>query len=165
MILITKTLSSYLTEDGKEWGKFKDWIANYNFAEPIGFQLTLLIIKVEDSKWLEKEQRQKIFQEIRELLLLYVKKLYEKEPSNYFQEYITELDKYCFQGGFGYSVAYNCNGLKRESPHHWMINPENYEKVQKLNEKYNLEIIKLCAMVCNCYLVIDDKPTWAKWSG
>jgi hypothetical protein len=157
MININKTLSYYLTENAYGWLDFKKWINNTNFEEPIEFKINLLIIKVEKSDWLEIERRHKIFQEIRDLLSLYVKNLCYKEPIEYFQEYITELNKYCYQGGYGYSVVYT------NSPHHWMIKIENYEKVEKLNTKFNLENIKLCSIICNLCLSIDTKPTWAQW--
>jgi len=160
----SKTLSYYLAEDGSGFEDFKQWMFDCKIIDPISFKLIISCIKLEQTKWLEHTKRQIIFEEIKEILISYVKTICNKEPIEYFLEYITELDKYCFQGGYGHQVLYITGSYEKQCPHHWMIKPENYENIQKINEQYKPEIIKLCVMICNLYLVIDNVPTNAQWS-
>ena len=45
-----------------------------------------------------------------------------------------------------------------------MIKPEDYKNIQIIQDIYNLELIKLCVIICDLYIIIDDKPTHIQWS-
>jgi hypothetical protein len=160
---ISKTLSYYLSEDSSGLEEFKNWANNCKFIYPITFKITLCCINLEQTKWLQKNKRQIIFQEIKTILSGYVKNICGKEPIEYFLEFIAEIDKYCYQGIYGYQVSY-ITGTDKHCPHYWMIKPEDYKNIQIIQDIYNLELIKLCVIICDLYIIIDDKPTHIQWS-
>lgn len=162
---IPRTLSYYLTENGSGLEEFKNWFNNNKMLDSIAYNISICCIKLEHSKWLQKDIRKIIFQDIKNILSAYVKKICGKEPNDYIQEYILQIDKFCFQGGYGYQVLYNTNTTTdKQCPHHWMIKPEEYKNIQLIQDIYNLELINLCLIICDLYIIIDDKPTQANWN-
>jgi len=145
-MLNIKPLTYYLSEDHTNLQELKQWISINKFIEPIKLNLNTLIKEIEQTKWLEKDIRKKLFQNFQNMIISYI-------------TYITELDKHCFQGGYGYSVSYTTGTTNKQCPHHWMIKPEYYEQFKDIPE-----LIQLCATVCNLYLNIDNTPSQANWN-
>jgi len=158
-MLNIKPLTYYLSEDHTNLQELKQWISINKFIEPIKLNLNTLIKEIEQTKWLEKDIRKKLFQNFQNMIISYIIYITNTNPHTHFLEYITELDKHCFQGGYGYSVSYTTGSPDKQCPHHWMIKSEYYEQFKDIPE-----IIQLCATVCNLYLNIDDKPTHAIWN-
>jgi len=154
-----KTLSYYFTEDGKGFQEFKEWFTNNKIIEPIKPKLNSLIIEIEQSIWLDKDKRQTLFQQFKTSLTSYITCITDTDPHTYFLEYINDLDKHCFQGGYGYIVSYTTGTTFKECPHHWMIRTE-YDK----QFKHIPELILLCATICDLYINIEEKPTHAIWN-
>lgn len=158
-MLNIKPLTYYLSEDGINLQELKKWISTNKFIEPIKSNLNTLIKEIEQSKWLEKDIRKKLFQNFQNMITSHIIYITKIHPHTHFLNYITDLDKHCFQGGYGYSVLYTTGSTDKQCPHHWMIKPEYYEQFKNIPE-----LIQLCATVCNLYLNIDDKPTQATWN-
>lgn len=154
-----KPLTYYLSEDGTNLQELKKWISTYKFIEPIKPNLNTLIKEIEQTKWLEKDTRKKLFKNFQNMLTSYITYITDTHPHTYFLEYLNELDKHCFQGGYGYSVSYTTGTTDKQCPHHWMIKPEYYEQYKNIPE-----IIQLCATVCNLYLNIDNTQSQAHWN-
>ena len=157
-MLNIKPLTYYLSEDGKGLLEFKECFANKKIFEPIKAKIDLLIIEIEQSKWLEKDKRAKLFLEIQNVLTSHITCIIGIDPYTYFLEYIADLDKYCFQGGFGYRVAYTTGTDDKYCPHHWMIKAEHYAKFKEIPE-----LVLLCATICNLHIHINDKMSQAIW--
>ena len=157
-----KPLDYYLSADGSNYLEFKEWINLQNFDSTTGLKLILCCKNLETSGWLDTERRKLIFQKIKTILEAFVFQSTRKTPYNYFLEYITDLDKHCFQGGYGHYIHYKYinNGIETYQPHHWMISPTNYPQYANIPS-----IITLCATICGFYIRIEEHPEQAYWTG
>ena len=157
-----RTLDYYLSADGSHYPEFKEWIDSQNFDSMTGLQLILCCKHLENSGWLETERRKTIFQKITTILEAFVFQSTRKTPQTNFLEYITDLDKHCFQGGYGHNVHYKyiTNGIEKYSPHHWMISTDTYKNFHNIPS-----MITLCATICGFYIRIEEHPEQAYWSG
>lgn len=159
--MVFKTITYYLAENGKGFAEFKLWFKSCKLFEPIHSNLETFCIELENTKWLDINIRKKLFENIKKLLLEYITNLCGKNPLDYFKSYINEINKYCFQGGYGHVINYFFTDFNYHSlPHHWRVRPENYEKVKNIPE-----LIILCVVISDSYIWIDSKSTYAYWSG
>lgn len=154
-----KSIVYYLAPDGKGFQEFKIWFKSCKLLEPIYNNLETYCNELEKTKWLDINIRGKIFENIKNLLLEYITSLCGEKPLKYFNNFITELDNYCFQGGYGYIINYYTGIEYHPLPHHWRIRPEYYDKVKEIPE-----LIQLCIVIVDVYIWIDTKPTTAYWS-
>ena len=105
------------------------------------------------TRWLEDSERDNICVIIQNYLDAYIQLTYNKTAIEIFQEWLDEVNKHCYQGGYDYRFAYP------DSPHHWVIKPEFYDKIARIPEE-----IAIVACFSNKYIVIADTPAWEKWS-
>lgn len=158
--MVFKSITYFLAEDGKGFPEFKLWFKSCKLLEPIHNNLETYCMELENTKWLDIHIRKKLFENIRKLLLEYITNLCCKKPLDYFKDYITEIDKYCFQGGYGYVINYYLTDFDYHPlVHHWRVRPEYYEKVKEIPE-----LVLLCVVISDSYIWIDPKPTYAQWS-
>lgn len=157
-----KTLDYYLAEDGIHYPEFKHWLDTQTLDRHSKLQLNLCCKNLEISTWLDTEKRKTLFQKIKSILEGYIIQSTGKTPYHNFIEYITELDKQCYQGGYGHHVYYKYINQQQEkySPHHWMISPDTYQYYSSIPN-----MISLCALICGFYIIIDEQAEHAKWNG
>ena len=147
-----ETLSFYLSKSGII--KFRDWFNSIELLKPIATELESLTTIIEQSTWLEDKIRKQTFINIKALIINYVDIINKKDPELVFIEWIESIQKYCFQGGYGYRIQYSGN-----RPHHWCVKTENYEKVKNIPD-----IVSLCGVICDKYVNLSDKPENMVWN-
>jgi len=145
-----QTLNYFLSDNGID--KFKAWYTSKptlkSIYTPLEEYINKLLIPT-----LEQKEHIKIINTINELLDLYIKHTYNQTAIEIFNEWLDDINKYCFQGGYGYSFMYP------NAPHHWVIKPEFYEQVSKIPEK-----VLIAACFANQYIIISNKANWEIWS-
>ena len=92
-------------------------------------------------------------EDIRKILYDYFIKETNTTPEKYFNNWIERVNKYCFQGGYGYVVYYG-----KSTPHHWRIKPEYMNNIEVD------DMLRLAVMLTNNYLLIEGNSTYAVWS-
>jgi len=158
--MVFKSITYFLANDGNGFLEFKLWYKSCKLLEPIHNNLDTYCTELENTKWLDILIRKQLFENINKLLFEYINNLCGKNPLEYFKDYITDIDEYCFQGGYGHVINYYFDSLDYHPlPHHWRVRPEYYEKVKDIPE-----LILLCVVITNTYIWIDPKPTYAQWS-
>ena len=146
--LIPNKLSYYFTKIG--YPTFKDWYININLLEPIYTELEILTNIIDNSNWLEEDLRNETFIKIKNSIVKQIKSSLGKYPEQIYEEWITSIQPYCFQGGFGYKIQYS-NTENHINPHHWCIKPEYYNSV--IN---NSENVILSGIICDKYINISE---------
>ena len=163
---LQRSLEYYLLPDGKHYAEFKQWITTLQLDAQTNLELSSCCKNLDNSYWLEHQQRNILFQKIKNILTTFVINTTQKSPYNYFLEYITNLNKLCYQGGYGHPIYYkyspdnqNNTNLETYSPHHWMISTTDYPIFATIPP-----IINLCATICGFYICIAEIPEQAHWS-
>ena len=165
---LQRSLEYYLLPDGKHHLEFKQWITTLQLDAQTNLELSSCCKNLENSGWLETQKRALLFQKIKTILETYVINTTRKTPYNNFIEYITNLNKHCYQGGYGHPIHYKYiindtiqsnNPLETYSPHHWMISTTDYPLFATIPP-----IINLCASICGFYIRINENPEQAHWS-
>jgi len=147
-----QTLQYFLSEKGIQ--QFQTWYLSKPSLQSIWQDLDNYVLMLLSTRWLEDLERSNIRTIIRDYLDLYIQITYKKPAIVIFQEWLDEVNKYCYQGGYGYRFAYP------DSPHHWVIKPEFYDKVSRIPEE-----VAIAACFANQYIEISTSPAWEKWSG
>lgn len=145
-------LKYFLSEDGIL--KFQDWYLGKESLKSIWQDLDNYVLLLISKRCQTESEREKIRILIREYLDLYIQLTYKKTANQIFIEWLNEINKYCYQGGYGYGFAYP------NAPHHWVIKPEFYDKVSKIPEE-----VVIAACFSDNYIVISNTPKQEKWSG
>jgi hypothetical protein len=82
-------------------------------------------------------------------------------PYAYLEAYINDIDNYCFQGGYGYSISYiiydSSKNIVKNSPHHWCIKPEFSDKISIPED------ILFFASITKSYIYINKNPAFEVW--
>ena len=146
-----QTLQYFLSEIGIQ--KFQAWYLSKLSLQSIWQELDNYVLMLLSTKWLTNSESSKINTRIREYLDLYIQLTYKKTAFEIFQEWLCEVNKHCFQGGYGYRFLYP------DAPHHWVIKPEFYDKVSRIPEA-----VSIAACFANQYIEISTTPAWEKWS-
>ena len=146
------TLQYFLSDAGIF--KFQDWYLGKESLISIWQELDNYVLMLLSTRWQAESERDKIRILIREYLELYIQLTFKKTTSEIFQEWLETINKYCFQGGYGYAFSYP------NSPHHWVIKPEFYDKVSRIPEE-----VAIAACVADKYIIISETASWEKWSG
>jgi len=147
-----QTLQYFLSEKGIQ--QFQAWYLSKPTLQSIWQDLDNYVLMLLSTRWLEDLERSNIRTIIRDYLDLYIQITYKKPAIVIFQEWLDEVNKYCYQGGYGYRFAY------LDAPHHWVIKPEFYDKVSRIPEE-----VAIAACFANQYIEISTSPAWEKWSG
>ena len=153
--LIPNTLSYYFTKTG--YPKFKEWYKSIELLEPIYDDLDILTTIIDNSKWLEDELRSKSFKNIKNTIVKQLENSEKKEPIIIYEDWITSIQPYCFQGGRGYKIQYSGNS-DTNMPHHWCIKPEHYKLVINIPEN-----VILSGIVCDKYINISENAELQYW--
>ena len=146
-----QTLQYFLSEIGIQ--KFQAWYLSKPSLQSIWQDLDNYVIMLLPTRWITKSERDAIRTLIRDYLDLYIQRTYKKPAIAIFQEWLGEVNKHCFQGGYGYRFAYP------DAPHHWVIKSEFYDKVSRVPEE-----VAIAACCSDKYIIISDTPSWEKWS-
>ena len=90
-----------------------------------------LVIQYMESKYCEFELRKSVQSQFEIEIKNFIDTQYYTQKHQYdiVVDYVKELDKFCFQGGYGYSVSYGSH-----TPHHWCLKPEYYQQMGKIPE-------------------------------
>jgi hypothetical protein len=156
--LIPKTLSYYFTKAG--YPKFIDWYKSIIVLEPIYNKIEEFTTIIDNSHWLEDELRTESFKNIKKTIVKQIETSLGKEPEKIYEDWITSIQPYCFQGGIGHKIQYSsntsisCNSI----PHHWCIKPEYYKLV--INIPAN---VILSGIICDKYINISEKSEKQYW--
>ena len=146
-----KTIDYYLSEHGIE--EFSKWYSSKESLSPIKSQLDILLDKILSTKWLEYSQRISIRNEIKQCITDFIYNTTKKKAITIYQNWIKEMEPFCFQGGFGYEFSYP------DSPHHWVIRPEYY------NTKGNIpEIVEISACILGYYIYMASTAKQERWA-
>ena len=88
-----------------------------------------LVIQYMESKYCEFELRKSVQSQFEIEIKKFIDTQYYTQKHQYdiIVDYIKELDKFCFQGGVGYSVSYGSH-----TPHHWCLKPEYYQLMSQI---------------------------------
>jgi len=148
-----ETLNYYLSKTG--FPKFRTWFNSIEIFNPIYEELEILTYSIENSTWLEDKLRKDSINKIKTLILKFFEQRVNKDPNIYFQEWIDSIQKYCYQGGYGYKIQYSGN-----FPHNWCVRCENYDEVK--NIPYD---IILCGVICDKYINLSENAETMYWSG
>lgn len=116
-----------------------------------------LVYRYMETKYYEFDVREIIQSQYDIQIKEFIEKEYypSKRPREIFIDYIKELDKYCFQGGFGHSVYYGDS-----TPHHWCLKPEHYDLMGKVPE----EIIEIQTLYDCPEVKISSVAEYERWS-
>lgn len=147
-----ETLEYFLSEPGIL--KFQAWYLSKESLQSIWQDLDNYVLMLLSTRWHAEQQRKQIRTSIKEYLDLYMQLTYKKTAKVIFQEWLDEINKYCYQGGYGYRFSYP------NAPHHWVIKPEFYEKISRVPEE-----VAIAACFCDNYIIIAETPGWEQWSG
>jgi hypothetical protein len=156
--LIPKTLSYYFTKTG--YPKFTDWYKSIVVLEPVYNELVELTNIIDRSNWLEDELRTESFKNIKKTILKQIENNLGKKPEIIYEDWITSIQPYCFQGGIGHKIQYSTNSTNSSSsiPHHWCVKPEYYKIVINIPEN-----VILSGTVCDKYINISEKSEIQYW--
>lgn len=148
-----QTLHYFLSDKGIS--EFQNWYLGKESLKSIwknldNYVLKLLSIQFKENANIESAQIKRL---IREYLDSYIQNKYNKSANEIFQEWLDTVNKYCFQGGYGYSFLYP------DAPHHWVIKPVYYDKVSNIPEE-----VAIAACVLDKYILISNISAWEKWS-
>jgi hypothetical protein len=159
--LIPKTLSYYFTKIG--YPKFIDWYTSSVVLEPIYNDIAELTTIIDKSHWLEDELRSELFKNIKNTIVKQIETSLGKEPEKIYEDWITSIQPYCFQGGLGHKIQYSSNtsntsNTSNSIPHHWCIKPEYYKLVINIPEN-----VILSGIVCDKYINISEKSEIQYW--
>lgn len=146
-----QTLKYLLSETGIY--KFQTWYLSKESLRSIWQDLDNYVLMLLSTQWDANDKRNKIRNSIREFLDLYIQNTYKKTADKIFNEWLDEVNKYCFQGGFGYRFFYP------NAPHHWVIKPEFYNKVSRIPEN-----VAIAACCIDKYIIISETSEWETWS-
>ena len=146
-----QTLEYFLSESGIQ--KFQNWYLSKPTLQSIWQELDNYLLMLLSTRLQDEPHRDKIRTIIREYLELYIELTYKKTACEIFQEWLDTVNKYCFQGGYGYSFLYP------DAPHHWVIKPVYYDKVSNIPEE-----VAIAACVLDKYILISNISAWEKWS-
>ena len=146
-----QTLQYFLSDVGIQ--QFQAWYLSKPSLQSIWQDLDNYVLMLLSTRWLEDSERDNIRVIIQNYLDAYIQLTYNKTAIEIFQEWLDKVNKHCYQGGYGYRFAYP------DSPHHWVIKPEFYDKVARIPEE-----VAIVACFSNKYIVIADTPAWEKWS-
>jgi hypothetical protein len=155
------TLKYFLSETGIH--KFQDWYLAKPSLQPIHQNLDNYITILSTTKYHldinndndndnenDNENTKKLIQSYLES---HIKHKYNKTAIEIFLEWLDEINTYCYQGGYGHSFTYP------DSPHHWVINPEFYDKVSNIPEE-----VAIAACITDKYIYISPNAEWESWS-
>jgi hypothetical protein len=147
-----ESLSYYLSPSGVNG--FKKIISSLSIIRFIWEDLEDYIVALETTRWLDSNIRDTIINNIRKYLTIFLETTYNLPPSEIFNQWLTNINNYCFQGGFGHAIAFP------DAPHHWVIRPEHYSKVSSIPPE-----VQLACIVIDKYININCRPMYEKWSG
>jgi hypothetical protein len=147
-----RTLDFYLSQNGIS--QFSTWYLNINILESIYDELDNYVLMLKSTRWLDESPREQINQSIREYLELFIQLTFKKPSLEIYTEWLDFINKYCFQGGYGYAFSYP------DAPHHWVIRPEHYFRIASIPEE-----VSISACINNKYIEIARIPEWENWSG
>jgi len=147
-----ETLSYYLTKTG--FLKFKKWFETIDLLSPIHDELDKLTYFIENTTWLEDKLRKDAIAKIRSIIMKHIENTINKDPNTYFEDWVNSIQKYCYQGGYGYRIQYS--GV---FPHHWCVYADYYNDVKNIPD-----LVILCGIVCDKYINLSDKPETMHWS-
>lgn len=145
-----QTLKYFLSETGIQ--DFQKWYLAKASLQSIWHDLDNYVLMLLATRWTAEREREQLRTNIREYLELYIQCTYKKTAEEIFQDWITEVNKYCFQGGYGYRFAYP------DAPHHWVIKPQFYENVSSIPEE-----VSIASCIIDKYIVISDSAYWEHW--
>ena len=156
-----ETLSYYLSNLG--FSKFKAWYKSIELFEPIYNELEIIIDIIEKTNWIEDKLRQELFENIKYKIKKYYEIVLKKTPECIYNEWITSINHYCYQGGIGYRIQYgnnnsNSNSNGNSSPHHWCVKPEYYDIVLNIQDN-----VKLSGIICDKYIKLSEKLERQYW--
>lgn len=146
-----QTLNYFLSDVGIQ--KFQAWYLSKPSLQSIWQDLDYYVLMLLSTKWIAESERASIRTLIRDYLETYIQHTYKKPAIVVFQEWLEEVNKHCFQGGYGYRFVYP------DAPHHWVIKPKFYDKVSRVPEE-----VSIAACFANQYIEISTTPAWEKWS-
>jgi hypothetical protein len=146
-----QTLKYFLSDTGIQ--HFQAWYLDKPSLKSIWQDLDNYVLMLLSTRWTAESERDNIRTYIREYLELHIQLTYKKSAIEIFQEWLNEVNKYCYQGGYGYRFAYP------DAPHHWVIKPEFYDKVSRISEE-----IAIAACCADKYIDISKTAEWEKWS-
>ena len=146
-----QTLQYFLSDVGIQ--QFQTWYLSKPSLQSIWKDLDNYVLMLLSTRWLEDSKRVDIRVILRDYLDLYIQITYKKPAIVIFQEWLDEVNKHCYQGGYGYRFIYP------NSPHHWVIKPEYYDKVSRVPEE-----VSIAACIVDKYIEISATPTQEKWS-
>ena len=146
-----QTLQYFLSDIGIS--KFQAWYLGKESLQSIWQDLDNYIAMLLSTRWTEDAERDNIRTYIREYLELYIQLTYKKSAIEIFQEWLDKVNKYCYQGGYGYRFAYP------DAPHHWVIKPAFYDKVSRVPAE-----VAIAACIADKYICISETAEWEKWS-
>lgn len=150
--IIIDSLTNYLSSRGIH--EFKKIIANMDILASIREDLEDYLAALEMTRWLDSTRREFIINNIREYLTIFLDSTYHRKPEDIYNQWLTRVNTYCFQGGFGHSFAYP------DAPHHWVIHCDHYSKVSSIPPE-----VQLACSVLDKYIQISCEPMMEKWSG
>ena len=161
--IIPNTLSYYFTKTG--YSKFKDWYKSIDLLESIYNELDILSNIIDKSTWLEDDLRNETFKKIKNSIVKQFVNSENKEPEYIYKEWITSIQKYCFQGGIGHKIQYKMYNSTNDThsydthmPHHWCIKPEFYNIVIDIPAN-----VILSAIICDKYINISEISEQQYW--
>ena len=146
-----QTIKYFLSEAGIKY--FQAWYLDKSSLKSIWQDLDNYVLELLSTQWTEELERERIRTNIIEYLEHHIKLTYKKSAIEIYQDWLDEVNKYCYQGGYGYSFRYP------DAPHHWVIKPEFYNKVSSIPE----EVI-IAASIADKYICISKNADWEKWS-
>jgi hypothetical protein len=146
-----QTLKYFLSETGIH--NFQSWYLSKPSLKSIWQELDNYVLMLLSTQWLMESERARIRTCIREYLEHYIQITYKKNANELFQAWLDEVNKYCYQGGYGYRISYP------DAPHHWTIKPEFYDKVSNIPEE-----VQIAACFSDKYIYISTKVQWEIWS-
>lgn len=146
-----QTLQYFLSDVGIQ--QFQAWYLSKPSLQSIWQELDNYVLMLLSTQWISDSDRDKICTLIQDYVEFYIQLTYKKTAIAVFQDWLGEVNKHCFQGGYGYRFAYP------DAPHHWVIKPEFYDKVSRIPEA-----VSIAACFANQYIEISTTPAWEKWS-
>ena len=144
-------LNYFLSSGGIQF--FQSWYISKSILEPIWKDLNGYTQMLLSIPWADKQQRDNIRTLIRTNIELLLESTFNKSTNDIYQSWINDTNKYCYQGGYGFSFTYP------DAPHHWVIRIECINQVTPIPEE-----VQIAACILDKYLIISDTPAWEIWS-